>query len=488
MAENPFQTAINEFVDKQEAVQKKRAPKTTTVPEAVSQIVKEYPRGSITGAIAAGTAYKAGKQWRANVLEGTKAIQARRAQEAAAVEELARKGITAIPSMREWADAGNKPVRETARLYAKEKLFTGFPFYNTESSARIANLSQPRVILTGESVPVTEFRVNRPASFLSQEYPEVVRTTRESPVAEVRAPRTVTVETAKKIPKLTLQPTEVAGVTEATAAPFTTALKTDVTAGGFGQFGAPSRIESALPYVPKAEVNVPLRTRIPQIATGGKLGKANVGLEAALALYDIAREEGDVRRFYREAVSEGEPIKGLIGASMLASSRAGRGAFNALTAGAPEFLGVYDTIDLLRTEIDAEREYALRRGTAGYPAEKMGVVKTDGEYKPIDSKNPYLLAIEGNLAAERGIPASPMASDWYKGPEYTYYVDSKGQLQTKMQEGYAAMEEAQNQAVIANAMRYKPMFNIDPRQGALGMPMNRSRQFDVGEYVDYMRQ
>lgn len=477
--ENPFQTAINEFIEKQEAVQKKNPSRTTTVHETIGKLVKEYPRTAITGGIAAGAGYTAIKNWRKNLLEGIKTIQGRRAQELAAVKELAGKGVTAFPSMAEFAEAGNQPVREAARAYAREKLFTGFPFYNKGSSGRMANLAQPRVILTGENIPITEFRANLPKNFLHQEYPEVVRTERLSPVAEARPARTVSVDTAKRIPPITLRPREVAGVSEA---------GTGIYDAGIRQFDTPNRVGAAPKYVPSSELNVPIRKRIAEIATGGKLGRANVGLEAALALYDIAREEGDVRRVYNEAASQGEKLEGKILATMKAASRAGHAAGNAITAGGAEYLGLYDTVDLAMVERDAIKEYWRRRGTAGYPAEKMGIVSKGGEYEPTDSENPYLLAIQGNLAAERGIPASPMASDWYKGPEYTYFVNHKGELQVKMQEGYAAIEEAQNQKAIAHAMRYKPMFNLDPNQGPLGMSTNRSRAFNVGDYFDYNRQ
>lgn len=492
--DNIFQQEINANEFEQRLRQKyPKSKEVTTGPKLVADFVKANPQLSIYGAAGAIAATKGVSGYKGAVRAAKDAIQSRRFAETKAVKDLAAKGVTAIPSFAEETTEG---ILNAARAAAKEKLFTGFPFYNQEALARYTAATTPSVILTGESVPVSTYAVQESPLF-SQTEPQVTRTVKEGEVVKVN-PKRVSVETAKGIKPIST------GVAEVGAA------------GDIGNLAlanpvAPSRVGGAQAYVPPFEVNKTIAGRIARLGTEGWIGKGNVALEGIGALYDIAREGGPVREAYKEG---GVPL-----ATLAAASRAGRGSSNIMLLGLPEYTGIYDYTDLIGVERDAKKRYLELRGTAGYPAEKMPItpagtrmkapartrpaIKNDkGEYvadtRPVTpekvdmykvpSDSPYLYAIEGNLAAQRGIPASALASDWYKGPEYTYYVDSNGQLQTRMMDYYAAREEAQNQAVIANAMRYKPMFNLDPNQGALGMPMNRSRAFDVGEYVDYMRQ
>jgi hypothetical protein len=341
-----------------------------------------------------------------------------------------------------------------AKRYAMESIFARFPFNNAEAKLRIEELKTPRVILTGETIPKYDIAVNPKTGIVNWVETTTTATPSESPVGVSVSPKEVTVESAKKIPKLNVGTPMTAG-SEDVAGLENLYKSTNKT---------PTRISNAPKYTRPTAPNPNIYTRMAEVGTGGTLGKANVGLETALALYDIAREEGDTRQAYR---SVGGGLSGLTLGGLKGLSRLGRAAGNALTLGTGEFLGVYDTIDLLQVESDALKLYERKYGKEKIP-------------------DPLKLSeIEANLAAERGIPASPMASDFYQGPEYRYKI-LNGKLTPLMTEEAASMfneETARRNRMLAARPQ---IMNIDPSLGTLGYtPVRQFRPEVIGEYSMY---
>lgn len=473
---NPFQDLLNAEI---ENIKRKEPPKkgATTGTGLVKEVVSTYPRASLTTAAVGTAGYKATTQWKSAYKEGLELIRKRGAEEVKMVKELAKSGVEAIPRI----DVSNATTRQLAKQYATEKVFSGFPFKNSEAARRAGELVLPRTIITGE-------QVSAPLGLTYKGVPQFGEST--APAAEFRfgtkvaktEPFQVTAETAKKLAATRTIPSTAplpvyAGEAGQYAGGLTEGVARTLQPKGAVGFAG---VERYAPQAPKPS----LMKRGAELSTKGWLGKANVGLEAAGALYDIGREGGPVREAYREA---GGGAGGVILGGLKATSRLGRGAANALTLGVPEYLGVYDTIDLLQVESDAKKRYMQLRGTTGYPAENFPVIKKDGKYVPMEGDNPYLSMIENRIAAERGIESSPMTVSSYKGPEYNYIVVN-GKVTPMLRPEYSAMYDAQSVAAMDAANNRRPVFNVDPNFGNMGWQRLPQPAQNFGDYVDYMKQ
>lgn len=463
---NPFQDALNDYITTAQAKQKPQK-RTTSAVGLLTDTAGEYPRASLTTAGVGTAVYKGVKGWKQAYKEGLDVMRSRVAAEGKAVTELAGKGVQAIPRF----EGTNAAVRTAAKEYAVEKILSGFPFKNQEAINRVADLKTGRVILTGESVVGV-----RPTINLANNPTTITVTPYMTPQAVAQTPRQVTLETAGKIPKFDLKPSTY--VREAGVP------RVDLDSVNWTAKTQPNRVTSAPAYTPPSGTRPTIPKRIAQLSTGGVLGKTNVGLEAAAGLYDIVREEGPVRAAYRSAADQGEVAEGVALGTLAAASRAGRSATNMLTMGAPEFLGVYDTLDLLGVENEARRRYMTLRGTQGYPAMNYPVIQQGKEYVPVED-SPYLQMLEAQVAAERGIEKSLMTQGFYRGPEYNYAVQN-GKVVAMMKPEYAALYDAESERRIVNMNRNKNVLNIDPTLGQIGYSSYRPEAFNFGNYVDYM--
>ena len=466
---NPFQDALNEQIRQFELRQKPASRRATSAAGLVMETANEYPRASLTAAGVGGAVYKGVRGWKNAYNEGLKVISQRMTAEGKMVGELGKKGITAVQRL----GGGKDALHAAAREYALERTFTGFPFYNQQAADRIADLKQGRVILTREKVPVWKSTsITGPEQGAVSDLRYTV-TPKESGVPIAVRPKQVTLETAGKIPKLVLQPTTTTGepaAVEAGLKPY--------------QNVKPSRTKAAPKYRPKITPNPSIGKRVAELSTGGGLGRVNIGLEAAAGLYDLAREEGPVRTAYRSAADQGEVAEGIALGTLAAASRAGRGAANMLTLGTPEYLGVYDTMDLLQVESEAKRRYMQMRGTQGFPAENYPVINNGREYEPV-ADSPYLQMLEAQIAAERGIDTSLMTENFYKGPEFNYVVQN-GKVVSMRKPEYAALRDAEVDKALDRYTYNRPVLNVDPSFGGIGYQFNAPRAFNFGEYTDYM--
>ncbi len=455
---NPFQDALNEQI---RIYEEKKAPprRTTTVQGAIVDIAKESPRGTLTTAAGTYGTYSIVKGWKAAYKEGLDIMRARAAKEGKAVAELTEKGVQAIPRF----EGGNAAIRTAAKEYAWEKIFSGWPFRNQEAINRVADLRTPRVIATGETIPVTTFKGTRADLFKEG---SLVKTTTPSPVGQAVTPRQITTETAGKIPKLT------------TSRQVVNMASPETWQGSLyeaGQVTGPNRVASAPAYTPPTARKPSLPRRLAEISTGGKLGKTNVALETAAALYDIGRDDGEVRAAWNE-----HPTLGI----MKGVSRTGRAAANSISLGLGEFTGIYDTMDLLDVEKEARNRYI----NMSYGPDRMRypVIVVNGERVPVEG-SPMLKALEAQVAAERNIETSLITDPTYLGPKYNYRVVN-GQVQPALKPEYAMLAEEDADWRVAMYNRRRPMLNINPEFGALGWQEHRPDAFNFGDYTDYMLQ
>jgi hypothetical protein len=463
---NPFQDALNEQIRQFELKQRPANKRATTAVGLIKETAGDYPRASLTAGVGTYAAYKGVKGWKAAYKEGLDVMRSRAASEGKAVADLAGKGVQAIPRF----EGGNAAVRTAASEYALEKILSGFPFRNEEALNRVKDLRQGRVILTGEKVVGV-----RPKLDLTKTPTAVTITPYETPVGIAQTPKQVTLETAGKIPKFDLKPTTF---------PHDPLNKVNLDSVNWTTKTQPTRVSNAPAYTPPTARKPSLPRRVAEISTGGKLGRGNVGLETAAALFDMAREEGPVRTAYRSAAKQGEVAEGVVLGGLAAASRAGRGAANILTLGAPEYLGIYDTMDLLQTDQEAKRRYMQLRGTKGFPAENHPVIKKGKEYVPTPD-SPYLKMLEAQIAAEKGIESSLMTENYYKGPEFNYVVQN-GKVVAMLKPEYAAMRDAEVDRALDRYTYNRPVLNIDPTLGNIGYQFNAPRAFNFGEYTDYM--
>jgi len=453
---NPFQDLLNAETEKIKATKPKTRSTSTTLPSLIKDVVTEYPRIALTAGVAGTTAYKGVTGWKENYLAELKNLQKRIKTEQKTLETLEGKGVKGITSVE-----GAKPVKALAREATIERMFTGFPFYNTQSAERLADIRTPRVILTGEQVqPLTTFEMGADGLVTARR----AAPNFNSPYVQVK-PKVVSTEAAKGIPKLKAAE-QVASGASAEGLMF-----------GLGSGG--NRIVSTPAYSPTASTSVGIPKRVAQLSTGGKLGKGMAALEGVAAVYDIAREDGAIRNAYKK--------DGALVAGLMATGRLGRGATNALTMGAPEYLGVYDIPDLLEVESEAAKRYMSLRGTAGYPVENFPIIKKDGRYVPMDGDNPQLEAMSARIAAERGIESSLMTEGYYKGPEYTYIVQN-GKVVPMMRPEYSAMYDARSIAAMDAANNRRPVLNVDPSMGGMGWQRLPQQALTLQDYADYMAQ
>lgn len=453
---NPFQDLLNAETERITATKPKTRSTTTTLPSLIKDVVTEYPRAALTAGVVGTTAYKGVTGWKENYLAELKNLQKRIKTEQKTLETLEGKGVKGITSVE-----GAKPVKALAREATIERMFTGFPFYNTQSAERLADIRTPRVILTGEQVqPLTTFEMGADGLVTARR----AAPNFNSPYVEVK-PRVVSTEAAKGIPKLKAAE-QVASGASAEGLMF-----------GLGSGG--NRIVSTPAYTPTISTSVGIPKRVAQLSTGGKLGKGAAALEGVAAVYDIAREDGAIREAYRK--------DGALEAGLRSLGRLGRGATNALTMGAPEYLGVYDIPDLLEVESEAAKRYMRLRGTAGYPAESFPIIKKDGRYVPLDGDNPQLKAMEARVAAERGIESSLMTEGYYKGPEYNYTVQD-GKVVPILRPEYSALYDARSIAAMDAANAKRPVLNVDPTLGTMGWQRLAQPAMTLQDYADYMAQ
>ena len=407
-----FSDIVQRIADAEAPPPRKRA-QPTTIGSLVKSGATEYPRTTATAVVGGTAGYNAIKNYQNNYKEGWRMIQDRLKNEKGMVKGMTKKGLGGFPRLADNPQA----IRSLAKEYALEKTFTGFPFYNTQAEARIADLKTPRVILNAEGVPLTNIMI--PAG-----------------------PKQVTKEGLKAIGK-----------------PFT------------GPKGEPSRVASAKGYVPTSGMTPSIPRRIAELGTGGKFGKFMVGGEALALGADILNEEGDIQRAYREGDKSFGVAGGLTLGGLKTLSRAGRGATNTLTLGAPEYLGVYDTIDILQARSEARENYMANRDKLKLP------VKRDGkDLVPVEG--PYLQMFEAQALANRGIASSPIIEDFYKGPDYDYKVH-EGKLVPLMKKEYASRFDAETSRRNALAGRYQSLLNVDPTLGPLGYntPLDPSKNY-----------
>ena len=464
---NPFQDLLNAETERMTATKPNARSTTTTLPSLIKNVVTEYPRAALTAGVVGTTAYKGVTGWKENYLAELKNLQKRIKTEQKTLETLEGKGVKGITSVE-----GAKPVKALAREATIERMFTGFPFYNTQSAERLADIRTPRVILTGEQVqPVTTFEMGADGLVTARR----AAPNFNSPYVDVK-PRVVTTEAAKRIPKL--------GAAEQVAE--------GASAEGlmFGLGSGGNRIVSAPAYTPTISTSVGIPKRVAQLSTGGKLGKGAAALEGVAAVYDIFREGGQIRNLMQDRLKpQNAEVFGLMGveAGLRSLGRLGRGAANSLTMGAPEYLGVYDIPDLLEVESEAAKRYMSLRGTAGYPAENFPIIKKGGKYVPLDGDNPQLKAMEARVAAERGIESSLMTKGYYKGPEYNYIVQD-GKVVPMLRPEYSALYDARSIAAMDAANAKRPVLNVDPTLGTMGWQRLAQPAMTLQDYAEYMAQ
>ena len=446
---NPFQDIINSEIEKIQATQPTSKKKVTTPVSILSNTASTYPRATITAGIAGSTAVAAVKDWKSLYKEGLDVLRARRAEEAKAVADIAEKGIVAFPRM----EGTNAEIRGLARKYATERIFQRFPFNNAEAANRVADLKTGRIILTGEKVPVIGNVQTRVPESLQWVEPTVRVTPAQSGTAVAVTPRQIKVADVAGVPRPNL--------TTRTATGYGTDYEK-----AFNFSSEPTRIASTKPYVPRSSPNPNIASRIAQTSTGGWLGKANVGLEAAGALYDITREDGPVSQAYKSA-GKGYEGYGIALGGLAGLSRLGRGATNAISFGTGEYLGIYDTLDLLAVEDEAKQRYMSLRGTAGHPAESYPVIKKGQQYVPMEGDNPQLKRLEFQIASEKGIDSSAITEKGYMGSQYNYVLQG-GKIIPIMKPEYAANFEAETNRRNALMAKYQNILNVDPAQGNIG--------------------
>jgi hypothetical protein len=429
----------------------------------VKTLTNEYPRATATAVVGGAAGYQAVSGWRQAYKEGLDVIKARVKEEAKAVEALGGKGLGGITRLK----GTNAEIRALANEYAIEKTFAGGIFQNSQAKARLADLKTPRVIMQSETVPLVSFDAKRANLFNEG---KMVMETRPSPFRVAVDPRQVTAETASAIPKLGIAPyTQSEAINMANPETWQGAMQ-----AGAGRSGQASRIEALPRYVPTSGVKPSIPRRIAEIGTGGKLGKFMVAGEALALGADVLNPEGDIQRAWREGYGHGG-VGGVAGGLTLAglktASRAGRGATNALTLGAPEYLGVYDTIDILQARARGREEYMRNREALKLPVRREG-----NELVPVDG--PYLQMFEAKAASELNIPSSLLTEKFYKGPDYDYRVHD-GKLLTTMKPEYAALYDAESERMIAGQDRNRSVLNIDPSQGRMGWstPQDPSRNY-----------
>jgi hypothetical protein len=442
-----FSDIVQKIADAEIPPPRKRA-QATTLPSLLKTATSEYPRATLTaGGIGLGV-YSAQKGWKNAYNEGLKVMSERATAEGKMVRELSKKGIKAIPRFA----GGKEALHAAAKEYAVEKIFTGFPFNNNQAIGRVADLKTGRVILTGEKVPIWKStNITGPEQGLASEM-KYTFNPKESSFPMATRPKQVTLEQAGKIPKLDLTPrtsTGEAGATEAGLKPF--------------QGQKTPRVSGAPRYTPQYPTKPSIPRRIAELGTSGKLGKFMIGGEALALGADILNEEGDIQRAYREGDRYYGTAGGLLMGGMKTASRAGRGATNLITAGVPEYLGVYDTIDILQARSEARENYMASRDKLKLP------VRRDGkDLVPVEG--PYLQMFEAQALANRGIASSPIIEDFYKGPDYDYKVH-EGKLLPMMKPEYASLFENETDRRNALARRSKNILNVDPSMGPLGWTM-----------------
>lgn len=470
-----FSDIVQKIADAEVPPPRKRAQPMTAM-GLLKTGASEYPRATATAVIGGTAGYKAVAGWRQAYKEGLDVIKNRIKEEAKAVESLGSKGLGGITRLK----GTNDEIRALANEYAIEKTFAGGVFQNSQAKARLADLKTPRVIMQSETVPLVNFKANR-APMLGEG--SMVMNTRPSPFRIAVEPRQVTAEVANAIPKLGIAPyTKSEAINMANPETWQGALQ-----AGAGQSGQTARIEALPKYVPTSGIKPSIPRRIAEIGTSGKLGKGMVGLEAIAVGADILNPEGDIQRAYREGDKSFGVAGGLTLAGLKTASRAGRGATNALTLGAPEYLGVYDTIDLLQARSEARDAYMANREKLKLPVRRSG-----GELVPVEG--PYLQMFESQALANRGIASSPIIEDFYKGPDFDYRVHN-GKLLTTMKPEYASVYDAETERRNALARRYQSVLNVDPTLGNIGYDMARDPSknyllnagsesgFDTGGYL-----
>ena len=448
-----FSDIVQKIADAEVPAPRKRAQPTTSF-GVLKGVASEYPRATLTaGGVGLGV-YSAHKGWKDAYNEGLKVMSERATAEGKMVGELSKKGIKAIPRFA----GGKEAIQTAAKEYALEKIFTGFPFNNNEATGRVADLKTGRVILTGEKVPIWKStKITGPEQGLASEM-KYTFNPKESSFPMATRPKQVTLVEAGKIPKLDLTPRTAVGEAEAVEAglkPF--------------QGQKTPRVSSAPKYTPRYPTKPSIPTRVAQLGTGGVFGGISMGLEGLAFGADVLNPEGDIQNAYRQGKGflgdvGGVDVAGVGLAGLKTTSRAGRGASNILTLGAGEYLGVYDTIDLLQASSEARENYMANREAMRLP------VRRDGkELVPVDG--PQLQMFEAQAMANRGIASSPIIEDWYKGPDYDYKVH-EGKLTPLMKPEYASVYEADTEGRLANQLRYRDanVLNVDPALGRMGYP------------------
>jgi hypothetical protein len=416
--------------------------------------ITDYPRETATATAVGVGAYKGISGYKQAYKEGLDLVRNRVREEQATIKALEKKGISGISRL----TGSNTDTVALAREYAKEKIFSRFPFYNAKAQARLNDIKEGRVILTGETVAGV-----RPRLDLTRSPATVTTIPYETSVGVAQTPKQVTVATAKGIPKLKIN------------APSTTGNRPriDLNSPNWSEKTQPRRIASAPEYVSRVAPNPRLTTRVAELSTGGKFGKANVGLEALGVANDIFDSEGNIQRSIREGNRYGGLLGGTASGILTTLSRAGRGASNALTLGAPEYLGIYDTIDIAQAGSEGERRYLANRKSLGQPS-------------VVNSDNPYLQMFQAQAMAEKEIQKSPVISDFYKGPEYDYKVID-GKLEAILNPLYGAVYDAQSLADLDRYSQSRSMFNVDPRFGNIGYQSRTPSAFNFGDYTEYMQ-
>ena len=466
-----FSDIVKKIADAEVPAPRKRAQPTTAF-GVIQGVTSEYPRASLTaGGIGVGV-YSAQKGWKSAYNEGLKVMSERATAEGKMVGELSKKGIKAIPRFA----GGKEAIQTAAKEYALEKIFTGFPFNNNEAIGRVKDLKTGRVILTGEKIPVWKnTRITGPEQGLASEL-KYTFNPKESSFPMATRPKQVTLEQAGKIPKLDLTPRTAvgeAGAMEAGLKPF--------------QGEKTPRVSGAPRYTPQYPTKPSIPTRVAQIGTGGVFGGVSMGLEGLAFGADVLNPHGDIQNAYREGERYYGTLGGLTLGGLKTASRAGRGASNVLTLGAGEYLGVYDTIDLLQARSEAREEYMRNREAMKLP------VRRDGkELVPVDG--PQLQMFEAQAMSNRGIASSPIIEDWYKGPAYDYKVH-EGKLLPVMKPEYASLYDAETDRRNALARKSQNILNADPSMGPLGwtyaqdpskasmLNAGSESPFDTGGYI-----
>ena len=454
-----FADIVNEFAEADKLLPRRKSQPTTMM-SMLNTAVTEYPRETATASVAGLGAYKVVAGYKQALKEGIDLVRTRVKEEKATIDLLEKRGIKAIPRL----SGTNTDIRALAKEYAIEKMFTGFPFYNSQSTARIGDIKQGRAILTGETIPritADDVSVLKQSKYLPWVEPTLKISPSSSPYAVAVDPRQVTLETAKGIPKLDLKP-RVTGTGEGALVEKAYELPK----------GTP-RVESAKPYVPPSGIKPSMGRRLAEVSTGGKFGKANVALEALGVANDIFDSEGNIQRSIREGRRYGGALGAGVSGLMTIASRAGRGATNAILAGTPEYLGVYDTMDIVLAGKEGEKQYLRNRKSLGQPP----VVSQD---------NPYVQMFQAQAMAEKEIQASPVIDDWYKGPNYDYKVID-GKLVAIINPLYGAMLDQQSQESFDRFAQSRPMFNADPKLGAMGYQFRPQSAFNFGDYTEYMQ-